>query len=110
MIIFCASATGTQRTASLAAETFATDHNDTYAGIEPSVLHEYEAAIQTGESSGNAYLSAAKSTESGNGYVVTAVAATTKDKFTIERSATGVVTRKCESEGKGCSGGKTSSW
>jgi len=105
-----ASAKEMARTGALAVETYATDHNGGYTGIEPTVLHEYETAIQTSEGNGNAWLSSAKATESGNGYVVTATAASTKDKYTIERSATGAIKRTCESEAKGCAGGTKSSW
>jgi type IV pilus assembly protein PilA len=105
-----ASAKEMARTASEAAETFSTDHNGSYAGIEPSVLHEYENAIQTAEGSGNAWVSSAKATESGAGYSITATAVHTKDKYTIERVATGAIKRSCESPENGCAGAKTSSW
>jgi len=101
-----ASAKEMARTAALAAETYATDHNDTYTGVEPSVLHEYEAEIQTAEGNNNAWLSAAKAVESGNGYVVTATAVNTKDKYTIERSAGGVITRNANPKTKAATAAK----
>jgi type IV pilus assembly protein PilA len=98
------------RTGALAAETYATDHSGTYTGLEPKVLHEYEPAIQTAPGGNNAYLSAAKDEESGNGYVVTATAATNGDTFTITRKASGEVTRTCKAETSNKAGCLTGSW
>src|SRR5208282_649841 len=84
------------RGASQAAEVYATDHGNSYAGLtEPKALAEYDAAIQTSASGGNAYLSEATEQESGRGYMVTAVAPSTNDTFTITRSKAGVITRTC---------------
>jgi type IV pilus assembly protein PilA len=99
------------RTASLAAETFSTDHNGLYTGIEPSVLHEYDKAIQTAAGSNNAYLSVAKEQESGKGYAVTAVApGGSGDTFTVTRNEKGEVSRTCKAETSNKSGCATGSW
>jgi type IV pilus assembly protein PilA len=98
------------RTASQAAETYSTDHNASYEGITPTVLKEYEPALQIAAGNSNAYLSEAKATESGKGFVVVAVAATTGDKFTWTHLATGTVTRTCKAETSNTAGCTTGSW
>jgi type IV pilus assembly protein PilA len=85
------------RTASLAAETFSTEHSATYAGISPAVLQEYDRSLQTAEGKHNAYLKIAEEAESGKGYVVTAVAPGSKDTFTITRDSGGELKRTCTS-------------
>ncbi len=97
------------RTASLAAETFSTEHSASYAGISPAVLQEYDRSLQTAEGNHNAYLETAEEAESGKGYVVTAVAPQSKDTFTITRDSAGELTRTCTSATK--SGGcRTGAW
>ena len=99
------------RTALLAAETFATDHNGLYTGIEPKVLREYESAIQIAAGNNNAYLSVAKEQESGKGYTVTAIApGTAPDTFTISRNEKGEVTRTCKAESSNKGGCPSGSW
>lgn len=98
------------RTAAEAAETYATDHTDTYTGLELSVLHEAEPAIQISAGGSNAYLSVAEARESGRGYVVTAVAPSTNDTFTITKSETGAVTRTCKAEAPSSGGCPSGSW
>jgi type IV pilus assembly protein PilA len=99
------------RTGSLAAETFATDHNGLYTGIEPKVLREYESAIQITAGNNNAYLSVAKEQESGKGYTVTAIApGTSPDTFTISRNEKGEVTRTCKAESSNKGGCPSGSW
>ena len=98
------------RAAAQAAETFATDHNGIYTGIEPKVLHEYEPAVQTAAGNGNAWDSSAEATESGKGYRVVATAEN-GDKFTWTRNSTGVVSRTCEVKtGNNKGGCQTGSW
>ncbi len=75
-----------------AGETYSTDHNGSYAGLEPKVVHEYEPTIQTSAGSGNAYLSAASGTS--NTYTVVATSPS-GHTFTVSRSAGGEVTRTC---------------
>lgn len=98
------------RSATQAAETYSTDHSGNYIGISPTVLHEYEAAIQTVAGGNNAYLNAAKAEETGAGYVVTATAPTTGDTFTITRKANGEVLRTCKAESSNTKGCPTGSW
>ncbi len=98
------------RSASQAAETYSTDHGGLYTGIEPSVLHEYEPAIQTAAGNNNAWLRSAEATESGKGYVVTAVAPGNGDTFTITKTETGVVTRTCKAETSNTHGCPSGSW
>ena len=106
-----ASAKEMARTASLAAETYATDHNGLFTGIEPKILHEYESAIQTAAGNNNAYLTVAKEQESGKGYVVTAVApGTGGDTFTITHKENGEASRTCKAETGNKGGCATGSW
>ncbi len=97
------------RAASEAAETYETDHSGSYAGITPAGLREYDHALQTAEGNNNAYLKTAEEFESGQGYVVTAVAPATKDTFTVTRTGGGELVRTCT--GSKTSGGcHTGSW
>ena len=105
-----ASAKEMARTASLAAETYASDHGGEYKTISPAVLHEYEVAIQTAEGGDNAYLSIAKEQESGKGFVVTAVAPSTKDTFTITRNEHAEISRTCKAESSNKGGCQTGTW
>lgn len=106
-----ASAKEMARSAAQAAETFATDHGASYTGITaPSVLHEYEAAIQTSAGGSNAYLSVAEAKESGKGFVVTAVAPGTADTFTFTKKENGEVSRTCKAETSNKGGCATGSW
>jgi type IV pilus assembly protein PilA len=98
------------RTAAQAAETYSTDHNGSYAGLGPSVLHEYEPALQTSAGNNNAYISAATATEAGKGFQVTATAAS-GDTFTWVKNAQGEVTRSCVQNAGARKGGcQTGSW
>jgi type IV pilus assembly protein PilA len=103
-----ASAKEMARSGSLAAETYATDHNGEYGGINTTILHEYETAIQT--KGPNAYISGVEATESNKGYVITATAPSSKDTFTITRKENGEVSRTCKSEKAGCSGATNGTW
>jgi type IV pilus assembly protein PilA len=105
-----ASAREAARTAANAMEAYATDHAGNYTGAEPSVLHEYEPALQIAAGGNNAYLSEAKSAESGKGFVVVAVAASTGDKFTWTHKENGEVLRTCKAETTSKTGCTTGSW
>lgn len=106
-----AGAKETARTAALAAETYATDHEGKFTGIEPSVLNKYESALQTAAGKNNAYLSVAKAEESGFGYVVTAVApGPNADTFTITRNEKGELSRTCKAAGTNKGGCQTGTW
>ena len=99
------------RVASLAAETYATDHGGAYVGLtQPTTLHEYETSIQTSAANGNAYVREVKEVESGLGYTVTAVAPKTNDTFTVSRDKSGEVTRTCIAVGTNKGGCATGDW
>ena len=98
------------RSGAQAAETYATDHNGSYEGIEAKIVHEYEPAIQIAAGGGNAYLSVAKAQESGNGFTVTAVAPGEGDTFTWTRKASGEVVRTCTAAGSNTKGCQTGDW
>jgi type IV pilus assembly protein PilA len=98
------------RSAVTTAEAYSTDHGANYGGLEPSVLHEYEASIVTSGSKNETYISAAKSTESGKGFTITAVSATSKDAFTYSKDQNGVVVRSCKAETSNKAGCLSGSW
>jgi len=83
------------RAASLAAETYATEHGGSYTGISPEGVRQYDHSLQIAEGNNNAWVKTAEGAESGQGYVVTAVAPTSKDTFTVTRSAGGEIKRTC---------------
>jgi type IV pilus assembly protein PilA len=100
------------RTAQTTEETYATDHYGSYVGGELKELHKYELTIPETEAAakGGAYLEAP--TLSAEEFKVTAVAASTGDKFTITRKATGEVERSCSSTKSktGCNGKESGTW
>jgi type IV pilus assembly protein PilA len=101
------------RTAQTTAETYATDHNGSYASLSLTEENKYEPSIQTAAGNNNAYLSDAKEVESGGGFSVTATSATAGHSFTIVKKQSGVVERTCTPTGKtGSEGGgcQNSSW
>lgn len=88
--------------AEVAAETYSTDHNGSYAGLDPAVIHAFEASIPIAPGNGKPYISTA--TGSTTGYTVTATLAS-GDKFSIIR-AKGAITRTCTPPSSGgCSHG-----
>jgi type IV pilus assembly protein PilA len=100
-----AAAKSQARTAETAAETFATDHNGEYTGLELAELQKIEPTLND--------TSSATLTVSGvgvNTYKVTSESNATKDKFSIERTSTGGISRTCESATTGCKGGTSGSW
>jgi type IV pilus assembly protein PilA len=104
-----ASAKELARTAETTAETYATDHEGGYVGLSTTELHKYETGLPLcSESESNACLETA--TGAAETYSVTTKAANSKDKFTISRSAGGLITRTCTSEKTGCSGSGSGSW
>jgi type IV pilus assembly protein PilA len=80
------------RTAQNAAETYSTDHNGEYKGLEAKSLQEIEPTLND---KSVAEMQAPKAPEAG-GYVVASKAVTTGDEFVIERTATGEVKRTCK--------------
>jgi type IV pilus assembly protein PilA len=97
------------RTGEQATETYATDHNGEYTGLEPKVLHEYEPAIIIEAGQSNAYISVAESLEGNKGYKLVAVSQDA-DTFTITKTAAGVVTRTCETKLANKGGCETGKW
>jgi type IV pilus assembly protein PilA len=102
------------RTAETTIETYATDHNGEYTGLNgaggPKILHEYEATIPETEAAANGGAWISNITATATTYSVTATAANTKDTFTIARNAEGEVSRTCASTKKDCSGATSGSW
>jgi type IV pilus assembly protein PilA len=104
-----ASAKELARTAETTAETYATDHEGGYVGLNEKELHKYESDLPLcTESEANACLETA--TGGSETYSVTTKAANTKDKFVISRAAGGAITRECKSAKTGCSGSTSSTW
>jgi type IV pilus assembly protein PilA len=103
-----ASAKELARTAETTAETYATDHEGGYVGMELIELKKYETGLTSCPNTSNACLSAASGTK--ETYTVTTEAANTGDKFTITRGAGGEITRTCSSTKSGCSGAASGSW
>ena len=101
------------RTAETTTETYAADHNGSYAGLSLKVLKEYEPTIQTAAGGNNAWLSGAKEIETGGGFEVTATSTIAGHTFTIKKTASGEIKRECTPAGKtGSEGGgcQQSSW
>jgi type IV pilus assembly protein PilA len=95
-----ASAKELARTAQTTMETAATDNNGSYALMTtPTALQEIEKTIPIAEANGAAYLSEAVGTATGY-KVVAKAGASSGNTFTIENAA-GVITRTCETGGKG---------
>ncbi len=81
------------QTAQTAAETYATEHEGSYASIGKAALETIEPTLKNKE---GAELTEAKEVGTkGEGYVVTTKSIATKDTFSVERTATGEFTHKC---------------
>ena len=94
--------------AETAAETFATDNGGSYTTLSPTIINEYEPAIQTSNlGNGNAWVSAA--TGSGSGYTVVATS-TNLDQYTIARSSGGIITRACTAAAGSTNGCVNGTW
>ena len=100
-----ASAKELAHSAQIAAETYATDHNGSYAGLTVSTLSSYDASIQTSAANNNAYVLSV-SNATATGYKVTTASSDGSETFSINRTG-GVVTRSCAPAGAGC---KNGSW
>jgi type IV pilus assembly protein PilA len=106
-----ASAKELARTAQTAAETYATDHNGSYASISPANLNAIETTIPTASANNNAWLSAAVTPgtggtgdSSGTSYTVTATSPS-GNTFSITRNDNGTTNRTCTGTTGGCVGG-----
>ena len=97
------------RSASVAAETYETEHSGNYAGIDVEKLREVESSLQSVEGNNNAFVLTAEESEGGKGYVVSAVAPSTKDTYTITRTAAGELKRTCTAT-PGSAGCRTGVW
>ena len=91
--------------AQIAAETYATDHSGSYAGLTLSVLPQYDATIQISNPGNGAWVQSV-GTSSSTGFSVTTVSANGNETYTITR-ANGVVSRSC-TPSSGVHGGCTS--
>jgi len=105
-----ASAKELARTAETTAETYATDHEGGYVGLNKAEMQTYEKTLLSCPNGTNSCFVNGEATEAGAGYKVETEAYKTKDKFIIERNEKAEITRKCKSETNGCQGGKESSW
>ena len=81
------------------AETYATDHGGLFVGLSPTEEQKYEPSLQTVAGDGDADLTVAEATESGEGYVVTATS-TTGHTFSVVRNANGEAKRVCTPAGE----------
>ena len=79
------------RTGETAAETYATDNNGEYKAMSVAALQAIEPTLKEVTA---AKLLKAQEGEKG-GYIVESESVPTKNKFSIERTATGEVVRKC---------------
>jgi hypothetical protein len=100
------------RVAQLATETFGVDGNFSYKGLSPSRLHAIEPLIPIKPRRAVAYLSTARSSSGGRGYVLVATAAATRDTYTITRQSDGSIVRSCtvHSGGKSGNGCHSGAW
>jgi type IV pilus assembly protein PilA len=107
-----ASAKELARTAETTAETYATDHEGGYVGMTTEELQKYEPGLTKCPSTSNACFLESKS-PSATEYTLVTKAANTEDEFTIHRTSTGLIERKCAStkgSKTGCSGSASGSW
>jgi type IV pilus assembly protein PilA len=80
-------------TAQIAAETYATDHSGSYAGLTVSTLPQYDATIQTSSAGGGAWVQSVGSATA-TGYSITTESANGNETYTITRT-NGIVSRSC---------------
>jgi type IV pilus assembly protein PilA len=99
-----ASAKELARTAQTAAETYATDHNGSYTGMDATALATIEPTIQTAAANNNAYLSGVTVTATGDGYSVTSTS-NSSNTYTITRNSNGTVQRTCTPTSTGANSG-----
>ena len=96
------------QTAQTAMESLGTEQNGEYTLGTAAKLKEIEPSINTTSTTEAKWL---ETTHEASAYKVTAEAATTKDKYSIERTATGALVRTCVSGSNGCPGHASSgSW
>jgi type IV pilus assembly protein PilA len=93
------------RTAQTAAETYSTDHNGSYSGMNATALNTIENTIPITSSTTNAWLSGVTVLTTNDGYSVTATAEPSGHTFTITRDAQGNFTRSCAVSGSSTNDG-----
>jgi type IV pilus assembly protein PilA len=81
------------QTAQTAAETYATEHEGSYAGLSTTELEKIEPTLK-GKEGSELTVAKAEGTNS-EGYLVTAKAIATKDTFSVKRTATGEFEHPC---------------
>lgn len=77
----------------IAAETYSTDHNGSYAGLTLASLPAYDATIQITSGTGGAYVQSV-SNATASGYSITTTGANGNETFTITR-LNGAISRSC---------------
>ncbi len=87
------------RTAETAAETYSTENSGNYKLMTVVILQGIEATLK--EVTAAKLLKAEPVGANGEGYIVESEQPTTKNKFKIERTATGEVKRTCTTVGTG---------
>jgi type IV pilus assembly protein PilA len=88
-----ASAKSLAHTAEIAAETYSTDHDGSYAGLVPSTLPQYDSTIQI--VAGNGAWVSSITNANGSGYSITTTSASVNgETFTITR-LNGAISRTC---------------
>jgi type IV pilus assembly protein PilA len=92
------------RTGQTAAETYATDHDGSYASMETSGLQAIEPVLNDTSAATFTVVSA-----SATGYEVKSVSRDSGDEFTIKNQA-GSITRSCKAAGVNKGGCPTGSW
>jgi type IV pilus assembly protein PilA len=106
-----ASAKELARTAETTAETYSTDHEGKYEPMTAAELEKYEVSLNACTSHPPTKEACLLSVTPGaNSYTVETEAVNSGDKFSITRSSTGEITRKCTSAKTGCAGTTSSSW
>jgi type IV pilus assembly protein PilA len=112
------------QTSQTAAETFATENNGSYSGMNAAELNKIEPSINTNktneaELTGVTLAPPASGSAAGTGvpsaseYTVTVTAQNTGDQYSVVRKANGEIEHKCVSTKEGCPGhsnGPTTSW
>jgi type IV pilus assembly protein PilA len=85
------------RTAQTSMETYATDHNGSYSGADPSALRAIESTL----TDVGARLTVP--TAAADNYSVSVASTNTPNVFTITRNASGITTQTCTTDGNdGC--------
>jgi type IV pilus assembly protein PilA len=97
------------QTAQTAMETYSSENGGSYKSATKAALKAIEPSLNTGNNEKEPVLLETTITGEGTGYTVTVEAQNTKDKYSVTRTAEGVLEHKCTSESKGCPGHVNSS-